>query len=226
MIPSIAELRPMRLLAFSFVLHMTLFATAQERPAWLQGHQGPRGGFGMATQSTGQLFGNSSNLLFGPVAGWHFEAPLHPQVSLMPEILWMTKGFVVRNPAQSTRERSVFRYLEVPLLLKISTDKGEDGMYLLAGPTMGYFLSGRYQSWLDGDLVTDIKYNLTDTQKRLQFSGLLGMGMEGEKWSFDVRAQTSLTPFDRLQRVQNVVYALTVAYRIAGKKPPEAETED
>lgn len=203
-----------------------LLARAQDRPVWLQGHQGPRVGFGMATQSNGQLFGNTSNLLLGPLLGWHFEAPLHQQVSLMPEILWMTKGYLVRNPALATRERSTFRYLEVPLLVKISTDKGEDGMYLLVGPSAGYFLSGRFQRWLNGELNTDIKYDLTDSNRRFQFSGVVGMGMEGDRWAFDVRAQTSLTPFDRFQRVQNVVYALTVGYRIAGKEPPDPAREE
>ncbi|MBK8500302.1 MAG: PorT family protein [Flavobacteriales bacterium] len=218
----------MRFWPLSVILCMSLSATAQtqERPAFLQGHQGPRIGFGMASQSSGALFGNSSNLLFGPLGGWHFEAPLHPQMSLMPEVLYMAKGFVVRNPAQGTRSRSVYRYLEVPLLLKISTDKGEDGMYLLAGPSVGYFLSGRTQTWLNGQLNTDIKYDLTDSNRRLQFSGVVGMGMEGDRWAFDVRAQTSLTPFDSFQRVQNVVYALTIAHRIPGKKPPAREKED
>ncbi|MBK6830815.1 MAG: hypothetical protein IPG92_08800 [Flavobacteriales bacterium] len=72
----------------------------------------------------------------------------------------------------------------------------------------------------------DIKYNLSNSEKRFQVSGMVGMGMEGERWSFDVRAQTSITPFERLQRVQNVVYALTVAYRIAGKKPTEKDPEE
>ncbi len=216
----------MRSFCISFALCIALASNGQEKPAFLQGHQGPRIGFGMATQSNGQLFGNTSNLLLGPIIGWHFEAPLHPQVSLMPEILWMTKGFTIRNPAQSTRARSTFRYLEVPLGVKVSTDKAADGMYLLLGPSFGYFLSGRYQNWLNGDLITDVKYDLSSTQKRFQVSGMVGMGMEGERWSFDVRAQTSVTPFDRLQRVQNVVYALTVAYRIAGKKPAEEDPEE
>ena len=217
----------MRILSAIALLAFSLCAQSQSstKPAFLQGHQGPRVGFGMATQSSGALFGNTSNLLFGPLLGWHFEAPVHPQVSIMPEVLWMTKGFVVRNPAQDTRARATFHYLEVPLGIKVSTDRAADGLYLLFGPSMGYYLRGRYQNWLNGELIQDVKYDLSSSQNRFQFSGMVGMGMEGERWSFDVRAQTSLTPFDRLQRVQNVVYALTVAYRIPGKKQPEPEEE-
>lgn len=190
-----------------------------------EGRNGPRLGVCLATQSAGTLFQNTSDMLAGPLIGWHFEVPLHWQVSLMPEILWLTKGSVVRNPSLGVRSRSTFRYLEVPLLLKVSTDKQADGMYLLVGPSAGYFLSGRYQSWLNGQENTDVRYNLSENERRFQFSAVLGMGMEGDRWAFDVRAQTSMTPFDRIVRVQNQVYALTVAYRMGGKRTAHAEED-
>ncbi len=180
---------------------------------------GPRIGVGLATQSAGGLFQNTGDLLAGPIIGWHFEAPLHPKFSIMPEILWMTKGAVVRNPAMATRSRATFRYLEMPILAKVMTDQAGDGLYLLAGPTVGYFLSGRYQVWQSGDEIIDSKYN-TDSNpnlRRIEFSGLVGMGFQGERWSFDVRAQSSLTPFDRFIRIQNIVYGITLAYRIKPK---------
>ena len=93
----------MRSFCIFLSLCVALASNGQEKPAFLQGHQGPRIGFGMATQSNGQLFGNTSNLLIGPVIGWHFEAPLHPQVSLMPEILWMTKGLSLIHISEPTR---------------------------------------------------------------------------------------------------------------------------
>ncbi|MCB0765225.1 MAG: porin family protein [Flavobacteriales bacterium] len=208
-----------RILSAIFLLASTcLFAQ--------EGHHGPRVGLGLATQSVGGLFQNTNDLLAAPLFGWHFEAPLHPQVSLMPEVLWITKGSVVRNPAQSTRSKTTLRYLEVPLLIKVSTDKAADGLYLLAGPSMGYLLSSRYRNWLNGDLVIDSPYELQNSSRRFQFNGVVGMGMEGPRMAFDIRAQTSLTPFERLPRIQNVVYALTVAYRLGGSKPePPAEEE-
>src|SRR5688572_29980095 len=105
----------MRTLSLCVLACMTLLASGQESQPLLPGHQGPRFGVGLATQSVGGLFQNSSDLLPGPLLGWHFEAPLHPQVSLMPEILWMVKGAVVRNQAQSTRSRTSLHYLEVPV---------------------------------------------------------------------------------------------------------------
>lgn len=185
----------------------------------LHSRMGPRFGLGLATQSVGGLFQNTSNLMPGPLLGWHFDLPIHRQVSIMPEFLWMTKGFSFRNPALATRTRSTFRYLEMPVLVKIHMDKNKaDGLYLLAGPSVGYFLSGRFKQWVDGEIQFDGKYSLPPNGQRLQFSGLVGMGIEGEKWAFDVRAQTSVTPFERFTRIQNVVYAITFAYRLPSKK--------
>jgi hypothetical protein len=175
---------------------------------------GPRIGLGLATQSVGGLFQNTSDLLAGPIIGWHFEAPVHPQVSVMPEILLMTKGAVVRDPMLGARSRATLRYLEVPILLKIRTDQAADGLYLLGGASVGHFLSGRYQTWLQGERITDARFETGRNIRKIEFSGIAGMGLQGQRMAFDVRAQTSLTPFDRFIRIQNVVYALTVAYRL------------
>ena len=204
-----------------------LFAIGQEEKPLLPGHQGPRFGLGLATQSVGGMFQNTSNLMPGPLLGWHFEAPLHPQLSLMPEVLWMVKGAVVRNPAQDTRSRTVLHYLEVPVSVKVSTDKEPNGIYLLVGPSIGYALTGNYKSWQGDDLVTNTKYDFSGS-KRFEFSLMVGIGSEGERWAFDVRAQTSLTPFQPTIQTQNVVYAITFAYRIVGKgvKTKDPEEED
>lgn len=194
-----------------------LFALLPFAIAAQTGHMGPRFGPAFATLSAGGLFQNTGDLMAGPLVGWHFEAPLHPQVSLMPEILYLTKGFANRNPAQAVRNRQTYHYLEVPILIKASLDKNENGIYLLAGPSVGYFLRGRSRTWQENELLWDFKFNTPINGRKLQMSGLVGMGLEGERWAFDVRAMTSVTPFDRIQRLQNVVYALTFAYRIPGK---------
>lgn len=208
----------MRILT-TFLATVLLTAPGFAQNEELQSRMGPRFGVGLATQSVGGLFQNTSNLMPGPLLGWHFDLPIHKQVSIMPEFLWMTKGFSFRNPALATRTRSTFRYLEMPVLVKIHMDKNKaDGLYLLAGPTVGYFMGGRFKQWVDGEIQFDGRYTLPPNGQRLQFSGLVGMGIEGEKWAFDVRAQTSVTPFERFTRIQNVVYALTFAYRLPTSK--------
>ena len=208
-----------------------LFVLALLLSPWYEAHaqndrMGPRIGLALATQSTGGLFQNTNNLMPGPLVGWHFDLYLHPQISLMPEILYMTKGFSFRNPAQQVRTRSVLHYAEVPLLLKISVDKEPGGLFLLAGPTAGYYLAGSFKQWIEGELQIDGRYTFPPNGRKFQFSGLVGMGMEGERWSFVVRAQTSLTPFERFTRIQNVVYALTLAYRLGGSDPADDLDQD
>ena len=204
----------MRSLLLSFTILVHLCTIAQH---------GPRIGLGLATQSTGALFQNTSDLMPGPIVGWHFEIPVHPQVSIMPEFLILTKGYLARDPMRSIRSRATFRYLEVPLLAKISVDQDVDGIYLLAGPSVGYFLSGTYRQWQQGSLIIDGRFETGSNVRRLEFSGVVGLGMESHRWAFDIRAQTSVTPFDRFLRIQNVVYGLTVAYRL---RAPEAAGEE
>jgi hypothetical protein len=182
---------------------------------------GPRLGLGLCTRSAGGLFSNTNDLMAGPMLGWHFDLPLHPQVSLMPEILWMTKGFVVRDPAQATRTRTTLRYLETPVSVKVLTDKSAEGIYLLAGLSVGYLLRGNDKTWLGGELVSDTDHSTPPGDNRWEFSGLVGLGWEGQRWSFDVRAQSSLTPFTPTARPQNVVYALTVAHRLPPRRAAE-----
>ena len=101
-----------------------------------------------------------------------------------------------------------------------------DGLFLLVGPSVGYYLSGRYETWQNGQLIQDVRFDLSTSQRRLQFSAVAGLPIEGPRWGFDVRAQSSVTPFDRVVKVQNVVYALTAAYRISGRGKERPEPED
>lgn len=186
---------------------------------------GPRVGLGLATQSVGGLFQSTSNLLPGVVLGYGIEYALHPQFIIMPELLYMTKGAVVRNQAQLTRSKSAFRYLELPLMVKVGTDDKPGGIFLTIGPSVGYYVAGRYKQWYDGDLQQDIKYQLAETDNRFQFSAAVGMGTDMEQTSFEVRAQTSLTPFSSTLQTQNIVYQLTFAWRFLPKEKSSGPTE-
>ena len=174
---------------------------------------GPRLGMSLATQSVGGLFQSTGNLLPGVTFGWGMEMPLHPQFIIMPELLWLTKGATVRNNAQLTRSRTALHYLELPVMVKVGTDAKPGGIFLTIGPSIGYYLSGRYQSWYNGDQTENYKYDLQDTDNRFQFSGAVGMGTDMKRTSFEVRAQTSFTPFSATLQTQNVVYLLMVSWR-------------
>lgn len=202
------------------LLFLPLVASAQNI-------HGPRLGMSLATQSVGGLFQNTSNLLPGVVLGYGMELPLHPQFVIMPELLWLKKGAAVRNPAQQTRSRASFNYLELPILVKVSTDAKPGGLFLTIGPSVGYYVSGRFKQWLDGELKQDFKYDLSTTDNRWQFSAAVGMGTDMKKTSFEFRAQTSLTPFSVTLQTQNIVYQLVFAWRIVpNDKPKKKKKED
>jgi hypothetical protein len=198
-----------RLLAIAG-LALTISTTAQNI-------HGPRLGLSLATQSVGGLFQNTQNLLPAPVFGYGVELPMHPQFIIMPELLWMTKGAVVRNQAQQTRSKNAFRYLELPVMVKVSTDSKPGGLFLTLGPSFGYFVTGRSRTWYNGELTQDVKYDLSESDNRFQFSAAVGMGTDMKKTSFEFRAQTSLTPFSSTLQTQNIVYQMTFAWRIIPK---------
>jgi hypothetical protein len=187
---------------------------------------GPRIGIGLATRGPGVFGGSKADMLPGPLFGWHFEAPLHPQVSLMPELLWMTKGALVRVPAQGLSTVFTLRYIEVPLVLKISTDRKPNGLFILAGPGLGWFVRGREQRFLNGQLTFDEPVALADNERRSQFSVTLGFGMEGQRWGFDARGQSSTGLLDPVVRPQNQVYMLTVYFRFNNPKPQSTNDKE
>src|SRR5690606_12967736 len=69
------------------------------------------------------------------------------------------------------------------------------------------------------------KYQMPPNERQIQFSALVAMGMQGERWESDVRAQTSITPFERFTRIQNVVYALTLGYRLGPGSQTDTDTD-
>ena len=108
-------------------------------------------------------------------------------------------------------EEAVAQYVATfPNSKVVDTVRYTKEMAAASGQKEGAVMTIAFQ--LDGQDFTAI-----NAGPHFQFSGAVGMGMEGPKWAFDVRAQTSLTPFDAMTNVQNVVYALTFAYRIEGK---------
>lgn len=90
---------------------------------------------------------------------------------------------------------------------------------------MGYYISGNYKQWYDGDLQQDYSYDLQSTDNRFQFSGAVGMGTDMKRTSFEFRAQTSFTPFSATLQTQNIVYQLVFAWRFLPKETSGKRSE-
>lgn len=187
---------------------------------------GPRLGLALATQTAGQFLQWSGLPKIGPIVGWSFDIPLRGQIGMRVEPMLMSKGSWARDAVTNTNTFTTLRYLELPLLLRLDMQPAEDGLFLTGGPIYGYWLNGRYRTVVDGQETVDLTYDLSQSGvQRTQWSMALGLGGQGKNWSWEVRGQSSVSPFDRLQKGQNVVFGIHLTYRLP-RKPPDADEKE
>ncbi len=179
-----------------------------------ESRNGPKIGFDIGTQTAGQFLSWSGLPKLGFIAGWSFEAPLTSQVSLLIEPMYIGKGSVANNSQQKYRTSYGLNYLELPLMLKVSTNPDPQGLFLCGGLMYGYFLYGKVREFQNGTLVRSYDFSSSSTH-RSQFSAGLGIGHEKGHWMWELRGQSSLNTFEAIQRSHNVVYSLQVAWRFS-----------
>ncbi|MBP8822950.1 MAG: outer membrane beta-barrel protein [Flavobacteriales bacterium] len=212
-----------RLLPLLLTLLGPLSLSAQES------RNGPKLGIDIGTQTAGQFLAWSGLPKLGFIAGWSFEAPLTQQVSLLIEPMYIGKGSVIVNSVQKTRSSTTLNYLELPLLLKVSTNPDPQGLYLCGGLLYGYFLHGTTKDYQNGELKTQYRYSPSTNTNRSQWSAAFGLGQEVGPWLVELRGQSSLNTFDLLVRSHNVVYSLQATWRfptqVEKQKRRAAKTE-
>ena len=108
-----------------------------------ESRNGPKIGIDIGTQTAGQFLSWYGLPKLGFIAGWSFEAPLTSQVSLLIEPMYIGKGSVNVNSQLKTRGSVALNYLELPLMLKVSTNPDPQGLFLCGGLMYGYFLFGK-----------------------------------------------------------------------------------
>lgn len=146
-----------------------------------------------------------------PVLGLVGEWQVLPALALQPELNFSTKGFQLRQdggvqlfgvsvPA-GVVAYSEFRYLEVPVLAKLSFGEGDVRGYVGAGPVVGYALDGR----LNTRATVLVELDLTDTPidleridyRRFEAGLVAGAGIAVEalhgRFFLDGRFQRGLT---------------------------------
>jgi hypothetical protein len=134
-------------------------------------------------------FQNLTEFQFGVNA----DVPVFGALSFQPELLYTTKGFGLDQgfeqelfgtqvPLEASA-KSKFRYLEVPLLAKVTFgDPSGPQAYFVAGPTFGYALSGQLQTrarvLVSFDLP-NVDINLNDINyERLEIGAAVGAGVQ------------------------------------------------
>ena len=192
-----------------------------------QARSGPRVGLSLSTISAGQLLRFNGLPKPGPILGWSFEVPWTAQASFLIEPMYIAKGSLVQNAVQRTWTSVRLGYLELPVMFKISTDQQPGGLFLTGGVIGGYWMNGRQVVKQDGNVLFDQSYTLSGSTGRTQVSAGLGLGWDRPKSSFEVRFQTSITPFFLVLRGQNLVAGLHYTYYLPGqKKKVEDEEQD
>ena len=180
-----------------------------------QVRQGPRLGLAVATQTAGQFLQWQGLPKLGPIVGWSWDVPYTHQVHVLIEPMLMSKGSWIRNNQLNQNTFITQRYIDLPILMKLELDTAQGGTYLSGGVVYGYWIYYKRVDKQDGQLLFEQVYNLNQPNvRRGQWSVALGLGRNGKRMGWELRAQTSVTPFDRLIRSQNLVFGLHLTYRL------------
>lgn len=125
--------------------------------------------------------------------GVNADVPVFGALSFQPELLYTTKGFGLDQGFEQelfgtqipleAEAKTKFRYLEVPLLAKVSFgDPSGPRAYFVAGPTFGYALSGQLQTRARALVSFDlpnVDINLEDINyERLEIGAAVGAGVQ------------------------------------------------
>lgn len=98
---------------------------------------------------------------------------------LQPELHWMQKGFKIQDALTGDDYTSTLNYIELPLLARINFG-GSLKVFAFAGPSVGYLISGTYESVSGSRDAQDIL-------DELEYSGYLGVGVGLGTLELDVR---------------------------------------
>lgn len=209
----------MRSTVLKSALLLSITLTAQVR-------QGPRFGLAIATQTAGQFLQWQGLPKLGPILGWSWEIPYTHQIGILVEPNIMSKGSWIQNAPQQTNTFTTLRYLELPVMLKLDLDTAKNGTFLTGGIIYGYWIYGRTRVTQYGQETSNVTYNLSQPNvRRSQWSVAVGLGRAGKRWSWELRAQTSVTPFDRFIRSQNLVFGLHFTYRLLNYEERKAKRD-
>lgn len=127
---------------------------------------------------------------------------------LQPELHWMQKGYKIEDAANGGNITSTLNYLELPLLARVNFG-GSVKLFVFAGPSIGYLLSGTYE---DDTQSLDVKDYLDD----IEYSGHIGLGVGLGTFEVDLRYIAGLSDIsdsDNLSDVKNSSYCIGVTLK-------------
>jgi len=178
--------------------------------------------------------GKSSLVGFTAGLGFNFSLSSDNFLSIQPEILYSQKGFSSAASGLISYEGDYrLNYLEIPLLAKINFGGEKVRLYVNAGPSIGYLLSGRvngrgsFLGLVSTSIDESIKFTDSPTpldirqldanriEAGLNFGGGVGYAFLGSTALFvDIRYNMGLTDFNNQEQSKNRVFALTAGLQI------------
>ncbi|MEO5905259.1 MAG: porin family protein, partial [Saprospiraceae bacterium] len=118
------------------------------------------------------------------------DFPLGEVVSFGPELHWMQKGYKIEDFGGGIDEATAtLNYLELPLLVKFNFGGEDVKLFVMAGPSIGYLLSGKY----DYDGVEEDE--VYDFVNRIDVGAHLGAGVHLGPVVLDVRYMLGLSNY-------------------------------
>jgi hypothetical protein len=185
------------------------------------------------SESNGLESGKSSLVGFTGGLGFNFSLTEDEFLSIQPEILYSQKGFFSAASGLVSYEGDYrLNYLEVPLLVKINFGGEKVKLYVNAGPSVSYLMSGKVNGRIAvvglGTSI-DEKIEFTDNptpldvteldakriEAGLNFGGGIGYAFLGSTALFvDLRYNMGLTDFNNQEQSKNRVFALTAGLQI------------
>lgn len=174
---------------------------------------GVKFGVNLASQTFDPDGGIDLGAKTGFLLGAVYNMGLTDNLSIQPELLWMQKGGTAEATGLGKTE-TVMNYLEIPIMARYTFGGESLGVYINAGPSIGFGLSGKQEN---GGNETDVEFGGDDDQsKRIDFAigagGGLTFGIAGLSAFLDLRYNlglSSLTNVDTFD-VKNRGIAISV----------------
>lgn len=126
---------------------------------------------------------------FGYQFGVAWDNDFGNKLHFAPEILFIQKGFVLKNTQNGINDKFRMNYIEVPLIAKFDLNdlKGSRPFFSI-GMTVSYYLGGNYEKTEYGS--SSVSENLEeDPDKKIDIGALVGAGMDLGRFVFEFRGQ-------------------------------------
>lgn len=185
---------------------------------------GPKGGVNYSTWYN-TLLGNV-NFRSGYQFGVAWDNDFGNKFHFAPEILFIQKGFVLREAQFNRVDKVRMNYIEVPLIGKFDlTDKKGNRPFFSMGMTMSYYLGGNFEQTQDGNDVNNGNYG-SGPDKKFDIGALAGAGMDLGRFIFEFRGQIGFVSPFYFDTGRHATMSINFSYLFGGAVEEDEELDE